>query len=85
MFKIICNQKELAKALTESQKAINQKTTIEILKNFYLEAFDNSLIIIGYNLEVSISSIIDVEVVENGKVLINSKLFSDIIKKLPED
>ena len=85
MFKIICNQKELAKALTESQKAINQKTTMEILKNFYLEAFDNSLKVIGYNLEVSISSIIDVEVVENGKVLINSKLFSDIIKKLPED
>ena len=84
MFKIKCNQRELAKALTETQKAISQKSSMEILKNFYLEAFDNSLKIVGYNLEIAISSIIDVEVIEKGKILIDAKLFSDIIKKLPD-
>lgn len=83
MFKIVCNQKNLAKAIAESQKAISNRTNMDILKNFYLEAIDNSLKIIGYDLEIAITSRIDVDILEEGKVLINAKLFSDIIRKLP--
>lgn len=85
MFKVICNQKELTKALSETQKAIGVKTSMDILKNFYIEAFDNSVKIVGYNLEIGISSIISANVIETGKLLIDAKLFSNIINKLPNE
>ena len=85
MFKVICNQKELMKALSESQKAVGVKTTMDILKNFYIEAFDNSIKVVGYNLEIGISSIVNANVIEKGKVSIEAKLFSNIINKLPNE
>lgn len=85
MFKVVCNQKELTKALSETQKAVGVKTSMDILKNFYIEAFDDSVKIIGYNLEIGISSIINAEVIEKGKFLIEAKLFSNIIDKLPSE
>lgn len=84
MFKVICNQKDLVKAIGESQKAVSNKSTMEVLKNFYLKAFNGSLEIIGYDLEVAISSIFETTIEQEGEILINAKLFSDIIRKLPQ-
>lgn len=84
MLKVICNQKDLAKAIGESQKAVSNKTTMDILKSFYIQAFNNSLKITGYDLEISIESMFDTNVIEEGETLINAKLFGEIIKKLPQ-
>lgn len=84
MLKVICNQKDLVKAIGESQKAVSNKTTMDILKNFYIQAFNGSLKITGYDLEISIESMFDTNVIEEGEALINAKLFGDIIKKLPQ-
>lgn len=84
MLKITCNQKDLVKAIGESQKAVSNKTTMEILKNFYLKAFNGTLEVIGYDLEVAISSLFKTNVVTEGEILINARLFSDIIRKLPQ-
>lgn len=83
MLKVICNQKDLTKAIGESQKAVSNKVAIDILKDFYIQAVNNSLKITGYNLEISIESIIDANVITEGEILIDSKLFGDIIRKLP--
>lgn len=85
MLKVICNQKNLIKAIAESQKAVSNKTTMDILKNFYIQAFkDGSMKITGYDLEISIESILEANVLEEGEVLINAKLFGDIVRKLPQ-
>lgn len=84
MLKLTCTQKELVKAIGESQKAVSSKTTVEVLRSFYLKAVNNTLTISGYDLELSISSTIDANVIEEGEVLIDARLFGDIIKKLPQ-
>lgn len=84
MLKLTCNQKDLVKAIGESQKAVSNKSTVEVLKNFYLKAFNGALEVIGYDLEIAISSVFETNIVEEGEVLINARLFSDIIKKLPQ-
>ena len=84
MLKVICNQKDLARVIGECQKAVSNKTTMDILKNFYIKAFNGSLKMVGYDLEISIESMFDTNVIEEGETLINAKLFGEIIKKLPQ-
>lgn len=84
MLKVICTKKELVRAITESQKAVSNKTTMDILKNFYVQAFNGVVKITGYDLEMSIESLLEANVMEEGEVLINAKLLADIVRKLPE-
>lgn len=81
--KLICIQKDLTKSIGESQKAVDNKSTMDILRNLYLKTFGDSVKIIGYNLEISIESIFKANIYEEGEFLVDSKLFGDIIRKLP--
>ncbi|WP_101773722.1 DNA polymerase III subunit beta [Peptostreptococcus faecalis] len=81
---ILCNQKKLANAITNAQKAINNKTNIELLRGILITAKDNNLIITGYDSEISIETIIEAEVIKEGSVVINSRLIGDIVRKLPD-
>ena len=54
--KIICNQKLLANKIGISQKAINGKTTLELLKGILLSAKDGQLKLTGYDLEIGIET-----------------------------
>ncbi len=81
-----CNQSTLAKALNTVSKAVTSRTTLPVLKGILLDATqDNKLVLIASDLEISIKTDIDVDVVEPGSTVVVAKLFSDIIRKLPND
>ena len=82
--KIICNQKMLANKISIVQKAINGKTTLELLKGILLTAKGDSINLTGYDLEIGIETYAQAEVIEEGQIVINSRLFGDIIRKLPD-
>lgn len=82
--KIICNQKILAHKINIVQKAINGKTTLELLKGILLTAKEGTLNLTGYDLEIGIDTHIQAEIVEEGEIVINARLFGDIIRKLPD-
>ena len=82
--KIVCNQKILANKIAIAQKAINSKTPLDLLKGILLTSKDNQLKITGYDLEIGIETYTDIEVIEEGEIVVNSKLFGDIIRKLPD-
>lgn len=82
--KIICNQKLLAHKIGIAQKAINSKTTLDLLKGILLSAKDNQLTLTGYDLEIGIETHTQAEVIKNGEIVINARLFGDIIRKLPD-
>lgn len=84
--KILCNRKELANVMTVVQKAISNKTTLEILKCVKMEVSNNKLTLTGYDLELAIQHSIEVDTVtKEGEVAVNAKMFGDIIRKLPSD
>lgn len=82
--KIVCDKNELIEAINVSQKAVSGKSTIQVLEGLYLEAAVNKLKIIGNDLEIAIETSINCEVVEGGSIVLNSRMFGEIIRKLPD-
>lgn len=81
---ILCNQKTLTQAITNAQKAINNKTNIELLRGILLTAKNNSLVVTGYDNEISIETTLEAKVNSEGSIVINSRLIGDIVRKLPD-
>ena len=84
--KFKCSQQTLAKALNTVSKAVSTRTTLPILKGILIEAkADGTLVLTASDLEISIQKKIDAEVYQEGSVVVISKLFGDIIRKLPNE
>lgn len=84
--KFTCSQQSLSKALNTVSKAVTSRTTIPILKGILLKASaDGTLTLSASDLDLSIEKKIDVNVEEEGSIVVLSKLFSDIIRKLPNE
>lgn len=83
--RFICDQQNLAKALNTVSKAVTARTTIPILKGILLKVTDDGSLIMGASdLDLSIEKKISVDDYEAGETVVQAKLFSDIIKKLPQ-
>ena len=84
--KFTCNQKTLTKALNTVSKAVSNRTTLPILKGILLEAKENgTLVLTASDLEISIQKEIEASVDVPGSAVVVSKLFGDIIRKLPNE
>lgn len=82
--KFKCSQSVLTKALNIVSKAVTSRTTIPILKGILLEVSDDGkLKMSASDLDITIEETIDVEEASAGSVVVQSKLFGDIIRKLP--
>lgn len=82
--KIRCEQQTLSKALTTVYKAVTTRTTIPILKGILIETTGDSTIkLAASDLDISIEKICDAKVDEPGSIVVSSKLFTEIIRKLP--
>jgi DNA polymerase-3 subunit beta len=84
--KFSCNQQTLSKALNTVSKAVTSRTTIPILKGILLEVNgDNTLTLSASDLDLSIEKRIEVAAEEVGSVVVSARLFSDIVRKLPNE
>ena len=77
------NKQDLVKHISIVQKAISSRTTIPILEGILLQTKDNRLKLTGSDGEISIETSVDAFVEEEGELVISSRLFGDIIRKLP--
>lgn len=75
---------DLKNALSKIQNIVDKKSTRPVLANCRLEASDNFLVITATDLEVSAEIKLSSEVTQPGKLCINTKNFSDIVRELPE-
>ena len=83
--KIKINQRELSKHINIVQKSISSRTTMQILDGILIEAKNDKLKLTGTDLELSIESFVECEIIEEGSIVVNSRIFGDIIKKLEND
>lgn len=83
--KIICNKQSLYEALVNVSKAAADKSTISALECVKLKLFGSKMILTGYDLEIGINTVIPVNSADEGEICVNSKLFSDIVKRMPTD
>ncbi|MFH1800618.1 MAG: DNA polymerase III subunit beta [Candidatus Omnitrophota bacterium] len=77
---------ELLKKITLGVNiAASKPSTLPILNNFLLETQkDGKLKIIATDMEVGISTLLSVEVLQGGSITVPARKFFDIIKELPE-
>ena len=84
MMKIKVEKKMLANAVSNVLKAVPGKTTMQILNNILITAIGSEIVLVGNDLELGISSSVEGEIVEQGKTTIDARLFSEIVRKLPD-
>ena len=80
---IICNKQKLQDGISICQKAITGKSTMPILEGIYMNATKEGITLVGSDIDVCIETKVDADVLEEGKVVIDSKIFGEIIRKLP--
>jgi len=84
--KFSCKQQILTKALNIVSKAVTIRTTIPILKGILLKVDENGILTMSASdLDLSIEKKIKVENSSPGSIVVLSKLFGDIIRKLPDE
>lgn len=82
--KFSCSQNTLVKALNTVSKAVTSRTTLPILKGIMLSVDENGyLTMSASDLDISIEEKIEVSDFIAGEIVVQAKLFSDIIRKLP--
>jgi DNA polymerase-3 subunit beta len=82
--KFSCKQPDLIQALNIVSKAITSRTTIPVLKGILLTAGeDDALQLSASDLNISVETTMDAAVASAGSLIIQAKLFSDIIRKFP--
>ncbi|MCX8059563.1 MAG: DNA polymerase III subunit beta [Spirochaetes bacterium] len=83
--KFIIPKFKLENLILIADTIVESRVSSIIFSNIVIEAFANRLFISASDSVISFKGNEEAEVKEEGKVLVNSKMFSDIIKVLPDD
>ncbi len=83
--KFYCNTEELMAAINIVSKAVSSKSSIPYLEGVLLEAECERLYLTGNDLEICIKTSIPCNTAEEGKIVLNCKMLSEIVRKLPRD
>ena len=82
--KLVFSKSDLNKAVGIVMKAVPTSTTMNILECILIDATTNVIKFTGNDMELGIETIVEGEIIEKGKVAIDAKLFSEIVRKLPD-
>lgn len=82
--KLICAKNELLKSVNISLKAVSSKTTMPILECILIDASATEITFTSNDMELGIETKVKGIIEEKGIVALDAKLFSDIIRKLPD-
>lgn len=83
--KIICSKSDLLKGTNIVMKAVPSKTTMPILECILIDASAGQIKFTGNDMELGIETIVEGRIESRGIVALEAKLFSEIIRKLPDN
>lgn len=84
MLKFSCEKSLLQGAVSTASRAVATKSSIPALEGILLEGSSN-LTLSGYNMQTGIRTAFEAEIHQQGRIVLNARLFGDIIRKLPDD
>lgn len=82
--KFSINKSELQNAISIVLKGVSTRSTLPVLSGILIEAVGDKIILQATDLELSIQYSAAALVEESGKSVLPGKLFSDIVKNLPD-
>lgn len=83
--KIIFEKSELLNAINIVLKAVPSKTTMSILECILIDATSDDIKFTANDMELGIETKVKGEIIEKGSIAIDAKIFSEIIRKLPDN
>lgn len=83
--KLICSKSNLLQGVNIVLKAVPSKTTMSILECILIDATAGSIKFTANDMELGIETIIDGDIISGGMVAIDAKIFSEIVRKLPDN
>lgn len=83
--KIVCTKTNLSKSVNISLKAVPSKTTMPILECILIDATTNQIKLTSNDMELGIETIVEGTILEKGMIALDAKIFSEIIRKLPDN
>ena len=82
--KFTCQKFDLSEVLPNVGKATSVKTPLEALAAIHLCANGQELELTGYDLELGIRTQIPAVVTEEGVMLVDGRLFSEVVRRMPD-
>lgn len=83
--KLICSKANLLKGVNIVSKAVPTRTTMAILECILIDASANEIKLMANDMELGIETIIDGTIEERGIIALDAKIFSEIVRKLPDN
>ena len=83
--KLTFDKSDLVRCVGIVQKAVSVRTTMKILECILIDASANSIYFTANDLDLGIQTLVQGEIIEKGRVAIDAKLFSDLVRKLPDE
>ena len=83
--KIICTKSNLVKGVNIVSKAVPSKTTMPILECILIDATTDIIKLTANDMELGIETVVEGDIVQKGVVAIDAKIFSEIVRKLPDN
>ena len=81
---IICPREELQKGVSIVSKAVSNKTTMPILECILIQTKEGRILMTANDMELGIETEIHGIIEDNGRIAIDAKIFSEIVRKLPD-
>ena len=82
--KIFCSKEALLTGVNAVQRAVSSKNTLPVLSGILIKAEQQSLQFAATDLEMGIRCEVPAQVVEEGIMVVPAKLFTDVVRKLPD-
>ncbi len=79
----ICSLEDLVTAVSNVQRAVAAKSAIPALEGILVRATSTAVYLAGFDLELGITTTVPASVKEVGEIVLSSRLFSDIVRKMP--
>ena len=79
-----CEKVLLQSAINTASRAVSSKSSIPALEGLLIQAGE-TLTVSGYNMQTGIRTTLPAEVSEGGELVVNARLFGDIIRRMPDD
>ena len=76
---------DLSAAVSNVSRAVSAKASIPALEGILIKAYGEKISISGYDLEIGITTNIEATIQQQGEVVVSARLFSEIVRKLPEE
>ena len=83
--KAVFKQSELATAVSTVQRAVSTKSSNPALEGILIKVSSSKATLCGYDLDIGITTDVPVTMVESGDIVLSARIFSEIVKRMPDE